>query len=57
MIKMEVSREEEALCIIAMPHLAHISLLVHNYDEAIAFYTRLGFELVEDTLISEQHKR
>lgn len=41
----------------SMPHLAHISLLVRDYDEAIAFYTRLGFELVEDTFIQDQNKR
>ena len=30
--------------------LAHIALVVRNYDEAIAFYTRvLGFQLIEDT--------
>ena len=30
--------------------LAHIALVVRDYDEAIAFYTRvLGFTLVEDT--------
>lgn len=30
--------------------LAHVALVVRNYDEAIAFYTRvLGFRLVEDT--------
>lgn len=30
--------------------LAHIALVVRNYDEAIAFYTRvLGFTLIEDT--------
>lgn len=30
--------------------LAHISLLVHDYDEAIHFYCKiLGFELIEDT--------
>jgi catechol 2,3-dioxygenase-like lactoylglutathione lyase family enzyme len=40
-----------------MPYLAHISLLVRDYDEAIAWYTRLGFGLVEDTYISEQQKR
>lgn len=40
-----------------MPYLAHISLLVRDYDEAIAFYSRLGFEVVEDTLILEQQKR
>lgn len=30
--------------------LAHIALVVADYDEAIAFYTeKLGFELIEDT--------
>ena len=30
--------------------LAHIALVVRNYDEAIAFYTRvLGFNLIDDT--------
>ena len=30
--------------------LAHIALVVRNYDEAIAFYTRvLGFNLIENT--------
>ncbi|MEM9833015.1 MAG: VOC family protein [Bacteroidota bacterium] len=34
--------------------IAHISLLVADYDEAIAFYTKkLGFTLVEDTPLSE----
>jgi len=29
--------------------LAHIALVVRDYDEAIAYYTRvLGFELLED---------
>ena len=40
-----------------MPNLAHISLIVRDYDEAIAFYSKLGFELVEDTFIREQQKR
>jgi len=40
-----------------MPHLAHVSVLVRDYDEAIAFYSRLGFQLVEDTPIPEQQKR
>lgn len=32
-----------------MPHLCHISLLVTDYDEALAFYiNKLGFVLVED---------
>lgn len=31
-------------------HLAALTLLVRDYDEAIAYYTRvLGFRLVEDT--------
>ena len=30
--------------------LAHVALLVHDYDEAIAFYTeKLGFQLLADT--------
>ncbi|HEV7780391.1 MAG TPA: VOC family protein [Chitinophagaceae bacterium] len=34
--------------------LAHIALVVKEYDEAIAFYTRqLGFILIEDTRLSE----
>ena len=33
--------------------LAHVALLVREYDEAIAWFTTvLGFELVEDTRIS-----
>src|SRR6188474_3255398 len=35
-------------------HLALISLLVHDYDEAIAFYVgKLNFTLLEDTVMSE----
>jgi len=38
--------------------LAHIALVVRDYDEAIAFYTqKLGFTLVEDTYQPEQDKR
>lgn len=34
--------------------LAHIALVVRDYDEAIWFYTeKLGFELIEDTILSE----
>jgi len=34
--------------------IAHIALLVNEYDEAIEFYTRkLHFTLVEDTILSE----
>ena len=38
--------------------ILHVALLVHEYDEAIEFYTtKLNFELVEDTYIPEQNKR
>jgi catechol 2,3-dioxygenase-like lactoylglutathione lyase family enzyme len=41
-----------------MPHLAHIALIVRDYDEALAFYIgKLGFVSVEDTPIPEQAKR
>ncbi len=34
--------------------IAHITLVVHEYDEAIEFYTqKLNFTLVEDTRLSE----
>lgn len=37
--------------------LAHIALLVVDYDEAIAFYTqKLQFTLVEDTILSESKR-
>ncbi len=35
-------------------HIAHITLVVDNYDEAIQFYTeKLNFTLIEDTKLSE----
>ena len=35
-------------------HIAHIAVVVNNYDEAIAFYTgKLNFTLIEDTKLSE----
>ena len=35
-------------------HLAHIAVVVRDYDEAIAYYTNtLGFKLIEDTVLSE----
>lgn len=38
--------------------LAHIALVVRDYDEAIEFYTeKLKFKLIEDTYQSEQDKR
>lgn len=34
--------------------IAHIALVVNDYDEAINFYTqKLGFKLIEDTALSE----
>jgi catechol 2,3-dioxygenase-like lactoylglutathione lyase family enzyme len=37
--------------------LGHIALVVSDYDEAIAFYTRtLNFRLVEDTRMSEDKR-
>ena len=34
--------------------LAHIAVVVRDYDEAIAYYTNtLGFILIEDTVLSE----
>ena len=34
--------------------IAHIAILVEDYDEAIRFYTeKLGFDLVEDTELSD----
>ncbi len=38
--------------------IVHIALVVRDYDEAIAFYTKkLSFELIEDTYQPEQDKR
>jgi len=38
--------------------IAHVALVVRDYDEALAFFTNvLGFTLVEDTYIPEQDKR
>ena len=41
-----------------MSHIAHIALIVRDYDEALEFYVgKLGFDLVEDTYQPEQDKR
>jgi catechol 2,3-dioxygenase-like lactoylglutathione lyase family enzyme len=41
-----------------MQQLAHVSLLVRDYDEAIAWFCgKLAFTLVEDTYLPEQDKR
>jgi catechol 2,3-dioxygenase-like lactoylglutathione lyase family enzyme len=38
--------------------IAKVTLVVRDYDEAIAFYVGvLGFSLVEDTFIAAQNKR
>jgi catechol 2,3-dioxygenase-like lactoylglutathione lyase family enzyme len=38
--------------------LAHVAIVVRDYDEAIAFYVgTLGFALIEDTYIPAQDKR
>ena len=38
--------------------IAHVALVVRDYDEAIAFYTdKLGFTVVEDTYQPQQDKR
>ncbi len=38
--------------------IVHVALVVNDYDEAIAFYTKkLHFTLVEDTYQPEQNKR
>jgi catechol 2,3-dioxygenase-like lactoylglutathione lyase family enzyme len=35
-------------------YIAHIAVVVNDYDEAIEFYTgKLGFNLIEDTKINE----
>ena len=35
-------------------YIAHLALLVNDYDEAIEFYTqKLGFLVTEDTVLSE----
>jgi len=38
--------------------IAHVALVVRDYDEALAFYVgKLGFRLVEDTAMPAQKKR
>ena len=38
--------------------IAHVALVIRDYDEAIEFYTqKLNFVLIEDTYQSEQDKR
>lgn len=41
-----------------MQRIAHVMVVVRDYDQAIAFYCgKLGFDLVEDTYQPEQDKR
>ena len=41
-----------------MQRIAHVMVVVRDYDEALAFYCgKLGFELIEDTHQPEQDKR
>ncbi|GGD49821.1 hypothetical protein GCM10011514_12510 [Emticicia aquatilis] len=38
-------------------HIAHFALVVEDYDDAIDFYTqKIGFELIEDTKLSEEKR-
>jgi len=40
------------------PSIAHIALIVRDYDEAIAFFTQsLGFELIEDSPSNDRQGR
>ena len=41
-----------------MQWLSQISLVVKDYDEALAFYVgKLGFKVIEDSFVPEQNKR
>lgn len=38
-------------------HIAYFALVVEDYDDAIDFYTqKIGFELIEDTKLSEEKR-
>ncbi len=38
-------------------HMAHLALVVNDYDEAIAFYTqKLHFTLIEDTKLDAKKR-
>jgi catechol 2,3-dioxygenase-like lactoylglutathione lyase family enzyme len=40
-----------------MPHLGLVTVVVRDYDEAIAFYVDvLGFDLLEDTRVSDEKR-
>ena len=41
-----------------MQYVSLVSLVVKDYDEALAFYVgKLGFRLIEDSVVPEQSKR
>ena len=41
-----------------MQYVSLVSLVVNDYDEALAFYVgKLGFRLIEDGVVPEQNKR
>ena len=41
-----------------MQYVSLVSLVVKDYDEALAFYVgKLGFRLIEDSVVPEQNKR
>ena len=41
-----------------MQYMSLVSLVVKDYDEALAFYVgKLGFRLIEDSVVPEQNKR
>ena len=41
-----------------MQSIFQLTIVVHDYDEAIAFYTeKLGFDLIEDTPRPDENKR
>ena len=43
---------------LATQRIGMVSLVVQDYDEALAFYVgKLGFTLVEDSFVPEQNKR
>ncbi|MEU1625472.1 VOC family protein [Streptomyces sp. NPDC020096] len=40
-----------------MPHLGLVTVVVRDYDEAVAFYVNaIGFELLEDTRIDDEKR-
>ncbi len=50
----EILKNQEQQSKIVHNRIAHLTLVVDNYDDAIAFYTeKLDFELLEDTQLSE----